>query len=147
MMKKLFLAMLALSCTTVLFAQKKADEVSKFNKEAFDYGKIKQGSPATATFIVTNIGNEPLIIEMARPSCGCTVSDYTKAPIAPGKTGTIKAVFNAAGLGPIDKTVTVKFAGINDVKFLKLKGEVVNAATYEKTHAKGPIKKKSGDKS
>lgn len=134
-MKKLLIVFLALS-TTAVFAQQKADEVAKFNKETFDYGKIKQGAPATATFTVTNIGKVPLIIEMAKPSCGCTVSDYTKAPIAPGKTGTIKAVFNAAGLGPIHKTVTVKFAGVNDVKFLKLAGEVVDAATYQKAHAK-----------
>ncbi|HJY23125.1 MAG TPA: DUF1573 domain-containing protein, partial [Hanamia sp.] len=113
-MKKILLGFLALSSTT-LFAQKKADNVAKFNVETFDFGKIKQNVPVTATFIVTNIGNEPLIIDQATPSCGCTVSDYTKAPVAPGKTGTIKATFNAAAVGPIDKTITVKFAGIDDV--------------------------------
>lgn len=146
-MKKLFLAVLALSCTTIMFAQTKTNDVAKFNKETFDYGKIKQGAPATATFTVTNISKQPLIIEMAQPSCGCTVSDYTKAPIAPGKTGTIKAVFNAAGLGPINKTVTVKFAGITDAKFLKLTGEVLNAANYEKTQANSHKEHKSDGKS
>ncbi|MEO6682106.1 MAG: DUF1573 domain-containing protein, partial [Ginsengibacter sp.] len=74
--------------------------------------------------IVTNISNEPLIIDQANPSCGCTVSDYTKAPIAPGKTGYIKAIYNAADLGPVNKQVTVKFANASDVKFLNFKGEV-----------------------
>lgn len=123
-MKKLLLAVLALSSTT-LFAQKKADDIAKLNTETFDFGKIKQNVPATATFVVTNIGTEPLLIDQAMPTCGCTISDYTKTPIAPGKTGTIKATYNAAALGHIDKTLTVKFAGADDIKYIKLTGEVV----------------------
>jgi hypothetical protein len=140
-MKKILLGFLALSSTT-LFAQKKADNVAKFNVETFDFGKIKQNVPVTATFVVTNIGNEPLIIDQATPSCGCTVSDYTKAPVAPGKTGTIKATFNAADVGPIDKTITVKFAGIDDVKFLKFKGEVLAPGASAATKASATSTKK-----
>jgi hypothetical protein len=140
-MKKILLGFLALSSTT-LFAQKKADNVAKFNVETFDFGKIKQNVPVTATFVVTNIGNEPLIIDQATPSCGCTVSDYTKAPVAPGKTGTIKATFNAAAVGPIDKTITVKFAGIDDVKFLKFKGEVLAPGASAATKASATSTKK-----
>jgi hypothetical protein len=126
-MKKILLAFLALS-TTSLFAQKKSNDIAKLNVETYDYGKIKQNVPAVATFVVTNIGNEPLLIDQATPSCGCTISDYTKTPIAPGKTGTIKATYNAAALGHIDKTLTIKFAGTDDVKFVKLTGEVVSAS-------------------
>jgi len=128
-MKKLLLGFLALSSATV-FAQsstKKADDLAKLNVETFNFGKIKQNVPATATFVVTNISSEPLLIENATPTCGCTISDYTKTPIAPGKTGTIKATYNAAALGHIDKTLTVKFAGADDIKFIKLSGEVVPA--------------------
>lgn len=130
-MKTLLVAFFAFLSVSV-FAQKAGNEVYKFDTENFNYGQIKQNSPATATFIVTNKGNKPLIIEDARPSCGCTVGDFTKAPIAPGKTGKITAVFNAAALGPIRKTVSVKFAGDNEVKFLKLSGEVLNAKEYAK---------------
>ncbi len=138
-MKTLLLGILALSSAS-LFAQtapasKKADDIAKFNVETVDFGKIKQNVPATATVTVTNIGTEPLIIEQASPSCGCTVSDYTKAPIAPGKTGTIAATFNAAAVGPINKSITVKFAGADDVKFIKLTGEVL-AADAASTPAK-----------
>lgn len=124
-MKKIVLS-LFLFTTIGVFAQKKADDVAKFSTETFDFGKIKQNSPQTATFIVTNIGSDVLIIDQANPTCGCTISDYTKTPIAPGKTGVIKATYDAAALGRIDKTLTVKFAGIDDVKFLKLSGEVVS---------------------
>jgi hypothetical protein len=131
-MKKLLLAVLALSSTT-LFAQKKADDIAKLNTETFDFGKIKQNVPATATFVVTNIGTEPLLIDQAMPTCGCTISDYTKTPIAPGKTGTIKATYNAAALGHIDKTLTVKFAGADDIKYIKLTGEVVSPSAVPAT--------------
>ena len=136
-MKNVLIIALALFSTTA-FAQKKADDVAKFKVETYDFGKIKQNVPVTATFEVTNVGNEPLIIDQAQPSCGCTVSDYTKAPIAPGKTGTIKATFNAAAMGPINKQITVKFAGIDDVKFLKFTGEVVSAESA----AKAAVQKK-----
>jgi hypothetical protein len=129
-MKKLLLAALVFSSTS-LFAQKKADDIAKLSTETYDFGKVKQNVPPKATIVVTNIGTEPLIIDQATPSCGCTVSDYTKAPIAPGKTGTITATYNAAAVGPINKTLTVKFAGADDVKFIKLTGEVLTPAAYD----------------
>jgi hypothetical protein len=130
-MKKLLFSLMAFTFATAIFAQKKAADVAKFSTETFDYGKVKQNVPPTATFVVTNIGTEPLIIEQANPTCGCTVSDYTKAPIAPGKTGYIKATYNAAVLGGIHKTLTVKFAGVDEIKQINLAGEVLEPAAYD----------------
>ncbi len=139
-MKKLLFAALALSSSS-LFAQTKADDIAKINVETYDLGKVKQNVPATATFIVTNIGKQDLLIDQANPTCGCTISDYTKAPIAPGKTGVIHATYNAANLGHIDKTLTVKFAGASDIKFIKLTGEVLDSAAYAKAMTTGQVKK------
>lgn len=140
-MKRLLLAVALLSSTS-LFAQKKANDIAKLNVETYDFGKIKQNVPATATVTVTNVGTDPLLIEDARPSCGCTVSDYTKTPIAPGKTGTIKATYNAAALGTFNKTLTVKFAGADDVKFVKLTGEVLASTAFDTSkNAKSSVKK------
>lgn len=141
-MKKLLFAALLLSSTS-LFAQKKADDIAKLNTETYDFGKVKQNVPPTATITVTNIGTEPLIIDQAQPSCGCTISDYTKSPIAPGKTGTITATYNAAVVGPINKTLTVKFAGADDVKFVKLTGEVLSPAAYDSWKAEQSSGKKT----
>ena len=87
------------------------------------------------------LAQQDLLIEQANPTCGCTISDYTKSPIAPGKTGVIHATYNAANLGHIDKTLTVKFAGADDIKFIKLTGEVLDPAAYDKATADGEIKK------
>jgi hypothetical protein len=130
-MKKLLFSLLAFTFATAVFAQKKAADVAKLNTETFDFGKLKQNVPSTATFIVTNIGTEPLIIETATPTCGCTISDYTKAPIAPGKTGYIKATYNSVALGAIHKAITVKFAGVDEIKSLNLAGEVLEPAAYD----------------
>ena len=130
-MKKLLFSLMAFTFATAVFAQKKAADVAKLNTETFDFGKVKLNVPAVATFVVTNVGTEPLIIEQANPTCGCTISDYTKSPIAPGKTGTIKATYNAATLGGIHKTLTVKFAGVDEIKQINLAGEVMEPAAYD----------------
>ena len=132
-MKKLLFSVAALALTTGLFAQdnkaeapkKKSDDVAKFQTESIDLGKIMQNNPTTATFEVTNISKEPLLIEQANPTCGCTISDYTKEPIAPGKMGFIKATYNAKNLNLFEKHLTVKFAGCDDMKSITIKGEVI----------------------
>jgi hypothetical protein len=117
--------------STTLFAQK-PDEVARFTQETIDFGKIKVDNPPTATFIVKNVGTEPLIIEQANPTCGCTIGDYTKAPIAPGKEGWIKATYNAKNIGAFDKHLTVKFAGVAETKTITIKGEVLTAEEFAK---------------
>lgn len=141
-MKKLLFAFVAFT-TTSLFAQQKADQVAKLDVETYDLGQVQQGVPATATFTVTNIGKEPLMIDNAMPTCGCTISDYTKSEIAPGKTGYIKATYNAANLGKFDKTLTVKFAGADDIKNIKLTGEVLDKEAYAKAVADKKVKVKT----
>ncbi len=131
-MKKLFFSLTALVLTAGAFAQAKADELAKFKTESIDFGKIQQSNPATATFTVMNTGSKDLIIEQANPTCGCTISDFTKTPIKPGGTGEIKATYNAAGLGAFEKHLTVKFAGADDMKSITIKGEVLNADDYAK---------------
>jgi len=122
-MKKLLLSLTAFALSTALFAQSDS-AVARFNSTVIDLGKIKQDNPTMATFEVTNIGKEPLIIEQATPTCGCTIGDYTKEPIAPGKSGFIKATYNAKNVGPFQKTLNVKFAGY-DARPITIKGEVL----------------------
>jgi hypothetical protein len=137
-MKKLLFSLMALTLTTITFAQKKADDVAKFKTDAIDMGKIPQGTPATVTFVVTNIGKEPLIIEQANPTCGCTIGDFTKEPIMPGKEGKITATYNAANLNAFEKHMNVKFAGVDEMKSITIKGEVLTADDYAKIKGATP---------
>ena len=134
-MKKILLALLFFTISASCFAQKKVADVAKFATETINLGNIKQGVPTKGIFTLTNISNQPLIIEQANPTCGCTISDYTKAPIAAGKNGIINATFNAASPGHFDKHLTVKFAGIDEVKSITLKGDVLSAQEFDKLKA------------
>jgi archaellum component FlaG (FlaF/FlaG flagellin family) len=96
----------------------------KFDKETNDFGNIPQGVPATYEFVFKNTGKTPLIVTNAAASCGCTTPEWTKEPIKPGKTGTVKATFNAASPGPFTKSVTVVSNAKNSTVILYLKGDV-----------------------
>jgi len=131
-MKKIIFTLAAFAITTFASAQKKVADVATFKAETIDLGKIKVGNPTTAIFQVTNISKEPLIIETASPTCGCTIGDYTKSPIAPGKSRSITATYNAANVSPFTKTMTVKFVGVEEVKSITIKGEVLSEEEYAK---------------
>lgn len=79
----------------------------KFKEETHDFGNLQQGAPAVHEFVFSNTGKEPIIVQNAKGSCGCTVPSYSKDPVAPGKTGAIKVSYDSKRVGPINKTVTV----------------------------------------
>ncbi|MFT6678754.1 MAG: hypothetical protein ACJAZG_001427, partial [Granulosicoccus sp.] len=53
------------------------------DKDVHDYGEIEKGGEPYCEFLITNDGNEPLIISNAKGSCGCTVPEWSKEPILP----------------------------------------------------------------
>ncbi len=97
----------------------------KFNEEKHDFGKIPQGTPVTTVFEFTNVGKEPLILTEVRPTCGCTIADYTKTPVKSGEKGMIKITYNAAVAAPFNKTIVVTSNAKTPQKFLNIIGEVV----------------------
>jgi hypothetical protein len=98
--------------------------VMTFEVLEYNFGTIKQGESATYEFKFKNTGREPLIINEAHGSCGCTVPDYPKEPIKPNGQGTIKVTFNSTGkMGVQDKTVTVTYDTDKTV-ILHMKGTV-----------------------
>lgn len=79
-----------------------------FNENSYDFGNILQDSENTKVFTFTNTGTQPLIIESAKGSCGCTVPQYPKEPVAPGETGEIKVVYKPGKQkNKQNKTVTI----------------------------------------
>jgi hypothetical protein len=137
-MKKLILLASTALLTLGVFAQdqaKKAEDVVKFKELSYDFGKIKQGAPVTHDFAFTNISNSPVIIESAVPSCGCTTPVKPEGAIPQGKDNKIQAGFNAANVGPFNKSITVKVAGVDLPVQLKITGEVLTADAYAKYQA------------
>jgi hypothetical protein len=114
-----------------------------FAKEAHDFGKVEVNKPVTYNFAFKNTGTEPLIVTDAVASCGCTKPTFSKDPIAPGASGQVSATFNAAAMGPFNKTVTVTTNGKTSTIYLTLKGEVVSK---ESADAATQVTKKKGTK-
>jgi hypothetical protein len=98
--------------------------VVKWTTEEYNFGKIKQNKPVDVEFELTNVGNAPLIITKVEPSCGCTTSDYTKAPIAPGQKGKVKVTFDAKTLGNFSKSVNVTTNASEALTIIKFFGTV-----------------------
>ncbi|MCU0432539.1 MAG: DUF1573 domain-containing protein [Bacteroidia bacterium] len=105
-------------------AQTADNQGYKFDKTVHDYGTIKKGADPYCTFSLTNTSKEPLIIQSATGSCGCTVPEYQKEPIMPGKTVAIKVRYDTQRVGPFEKQVTVMFQGKDQPAILKIKGVV-----------------------
>lgn len=94
----------------------------------YDFGVFKESDgDVSHVFVVTNTGKSPLVITRVISSCGCTTPVFTKEPIAPGKSGEIKVVYNPTGrVYPFTKTVSVYSNGKKGPLVLTIKGEVVN---------------------
>lgn len=129
-MKKLLIICSIITCFIVsASAQDNAKPVFKFNEEKHDFGKIPQGTPVTTIFEFTNTGQEPLILSEVRPTCGCTIVDFTKTPVKSGEKGTIKITFNAAVALAFNKTIVVTSNAQTPQKYLVIIGEVVQKTT------------------
>ena len=89
-------------------AKKHAETSLALSEPSFDFGKIKKGEHVEHVYEVTNTGKNPLIISNVQPTCGCTVPDYTKTPIAPGQKGKITLKFDSTNFdGIVHKSAEV----------------------------------------
>ena len=119
-MKKIVLALVACLFGVMAFA----GPVIKFKEEVHDFGTISESDgDVTYEFVFTNTGDAPVVIHHINSSCGCTAAQWSEEPVAPGKTGVIKATYHAKGYpGRFFKTLTV-FTNAGEIK-LRVKGEV-----------------------
>jgi len=98
----------------------------KFETEAHDFGKIKQGDKVTYEFKYTNTGKSPLIISDAYATCGCTTPEIEKKPIQPGASSFVKVTFDSAGKSGLqDKLITVVANTVPAENRVHLTGEVL----------------------
>jgi len=68
-----------------------------FEEPIFDFGEVDEGAVVVHEFKFTNNGKVPLAIQNAHSTCGCTIPDWPKELIAPGKSGVIKVEFDTKG--------------------------------------------------
>ncbi|MDH6357118.1 DUF1573 domain-containing protein [Parabacteroides sp. PF5-9] len=92
----------------------------------YNFGTISEAEgPATHVFTVKNTGNKPLVITRITASCGCARPEWSKEPIAPGKTSEVKITFDPKGRpGPFHKTVSIYSNGKKGSFTLSIRGNV-----------------------
>lgn len=92
------------------------EPIISFDKKTWDFGTIIDGEVVEHTFRFTNTGTSDLVISSASASCGCTIPNWPKEPIAPGEKGEIKVEFNSNGKKDmVTKDITI-LANTNPVK-------------------------------
>jgi hypothetical protein len=138
-MKTVFTLLIAAFCAVPVCAQSIAstgpvnakaavlpDEILSLKKTSHDFGKIPQNRPVTYVFEFENTGKEAIKLENVQAACGCTTPEWSKEPVAPGATGTIKVGYNAAAEGPFSKDVVITFNG-SQTKKITITGTVYKA--------------------
>ncbi|MDX1907105.1 MAG: DUF1573 domain-containing protein [Bacteroidia bacterium] len=98
----------------------------QFERLEYNAGQVLEGEKVEMVFAFTNTGQEDLVIESVRPSCGCTTSELTEKVVKAGQRSEIKAVFDSRGRQGIqDKTITVRSNDPDQASvILRLKVEV-----------------------
>lgn len=121
-LKTVFLSVLLVVAAVAVHAQAKID----FAKTEYDFGSIKEESGMAVTFFkFTNSGDAPLIISNVTASCGCTTPEWSKEPVAPGKSAEIKVGYNPKNRpGPFKKSISVYSNTQPALNVLIIKGDV-----------------------
>ena len=81
------------------------------------------GETSEHVFVFKNVGEEPLIIANAVPSCGCVTPTWTKEPVLPGDTGSVHVYYQSKMSGAFHKTIKVFSNASGKKPVLQISGE------------------------
>jgi len=96
-----------------------------FEETTHDYGTIEYNGDGSYEFVFTNKGKKPLILSNVRSSCGCTVPQWPRDPIAPGNSEKIKVKYNTRISGSFSKSITVYSNAETNPVTLRITGKVL----------------------
>jgi outer membrane murein-binding lipoprotein Lpp len=110
----------------------------EFAEMEYDFGTITEGDVVEHTFTFTNTGEAPLVIQNASASCGCTVPDWPKEPVAVGNTSEIRVRFDSSNkTGVQNKTIRITANTEPATTTLQIKSSV----TPKQEATAGPVRK------
>jgi hypothetical protein len=97
----------------------------EFTETQHDFGEIKFDGDGSVEFRFTNTGRSPLILDNVRSTCGCTVPEWTKKPVAPSDSGTIRVIYDTHRVGAFSKALIVYSNAANSPVRIFIKGTVL----------------------
>lgn len=121
------ITVLLFSCT-----QKNSEEKAKssgqelfFAESTYNFGEMMEDGPGTFKIEFKNTGDQPIVINRVRSSCGCTIPSWPREPVEPKTTGEIEVKYNTALKGPFMKSVYIYSTAENSPVKLMVKGKVI----------------------
>jgi hypothetical protein len=97
-----------------------------FKVTTHDFGVVNPGKDTLwFDFVFTNTGSEALMIQDVKTSCDCTLAEWPKTNVQPGKTAIIKGGFKIENKsGPFEKNIIIIANTAPATTFLTIKGEI-----------------------
>lgn len=129
-MIKIIIILVAVSFSFQGFAQDEEENGPKikFEEQQHDFGDVQQGKKLSHKFSFKNTGNEPLILNNVLTTCGCTVTEWPKDPVQPGKSAEIEVKFNTAGrMGKQNKVITIISNAVSPQTRIKIVANVTES--------------------
>ncbi|MGZ2370855.1 DUF1573 domain-containing protein [Ancylomarina sp. YFZ004] len=125
-MRFFYFLLIGLVFSSFGLSAQKTKPVMEYGSKTHDFGTIKEETGKQVySFEFVNKGTSPIIIQNVRSSCGCTSPNWSKAPVAPGQKGFIKATFDPKNRpGPFNKSITVTANTNPSISILRIKGAV-----------------------
>jgi Protein of unknown function (DUF1573) len=96
-----------------------------FETTSHNFGSITEGEVIKHVFNFKNVGTVPLVISDIQTSCGCTVPEWQRAPIAVGASSEVRVQFNSEGKNGVqEKPIRVIANTLPNETVLMLAGKV-----------------------
>ena len=92
------------------------------NQTTIDFGSFQKTEKQERTFILTNTGNQVLVVQDVTTSCGCTKVEYSKEPVRPGASLELKVIYEAEQPEHFNKVITVFCNAENSPFHLTVRG-------------------------
>ena len=132
-MRHLTLSCLLAACLFTACEQKvpvtKDTAEIEFETTDHDFGNFKAGSTQEFDFVFHNVGNTPLYIREANPTCGCIKVKFSEDPVQPGHSGKITASYSKTNNSPgyFHKAIAVHSSAQTKFVRLHVRGQVTKA--------------------
>lgn len=120
--KELYLKIIEGKSFVLNESERAKTEVDIKDKSIF-LGKFDWQQEQKATFILKNVGVNPLVLNDVITSCGCTSVDYSKEPVRPGNSILLNVTYKADHPEHFDKTMTVYCNAESSPVVLRITGD------------------------
>jgi hypothetical protein len=95
-----------------------------FTDTIHSFGEIAYGTDGACEFTFTNTGKGQLVLKNVKSTCGCTVPEWPRQPVAAGDTAVIIVRYDTYRTGSFTKSVYVYSNAVNSPNRLKITGHV-----------------------